>query len=273
MCYYNGQRVTRVEFIELKRLEKKVKNYDFLDVGVHNGFEHKPCAILVPNEDCSDFEIVQMEWGFIPYNVRDRAEATIFQSRYLTMNAKAENLFLNDQGRPSMWADAARNRRGLMLSTGIYEYRHVFPMGKKGVPLKTAVKYPYHVSVKERPYFFMPAVWQEWTDRQTGETVLTGANTTTMANTVMRQIHNSKERMPTILTDDLAWEWMMSKELSEARITEIALTQVPSSKLDFCTVDKAFRASAAPESPFEYADLAPIDLTYADTEKFEYPTW
>ncbi len=31
MCYYNGQKVSRAEFIQLKQLEKAVKNYDFLD--------------------------------------------------------------------------------------------------------------------------------------------------------------------------------------------------------------------------------------------------
>jgi len=46
MCYYNGQRVSRAEFIELKRLAKKVKDYDFLDVRGHNGFEYKPCESL-----------------------------------------------------------------------------------------------------------------------------------------------------------------------------------------------------------------------------------
>jgi len=40
MCYYNGQRVTRAEFIILKGLEKPVRNYDFLNVGVHNGFNY-----------------------------------------------------------------------------------------------------------------------------------------------------------------------------------------------------------------------------------------
>jgi UDP-N-acetylglucosamine 2-epimerase len=45
MCYYNGQKVTRAEFIKLKQLEKAVKNYDFLDVGVHNGFNYAPMAI------------------------------------------------------------------------------------------------------------------------------------------------------------------------------------------------------------------------------------
>jgi len=102
MCYYNGQKVTKAEFIELKRLEKAVRNYDFLDVGVHNGFNYRPSAVLIPNEDRSDFEIVQMEWGFIGNYIPNRAEAEMFRRRYTTLNAKAENLFLNEQGKRSM---------------------------------------------------------------------------------------------------------------------------------------------------------------------------
>jgi len=51
MCYYNGQKVTRAEFIQLKQLEKVVRNYDFLDVGVHNGFNYAPMAIAVASDD------------------------------------------------------------------------------------------------------------------------------------------------------------------------------------------------------------------------------
>ncbi|MCW3110209.1 MAG: hypothetical protein JWQ09_4715 [Segetibacter sp.] len=54
MCYYNGQRVTRAEFIELKSLEKAVKNYDFLDTGIHNGFTYPSCAIAVATDDHRD---------------------------------------------------------------------------------------------------------------------------------------------------------------------------------------------------------------------------
>jgi len=34
MCYYNGQRVTRAEYIRLKNLEKLVADYDFLNAPV-----------------------------------------------------------------------------------------------------------------------------------------------------------------------------------------------------------------------------------------------
>ena len=48
-------------------------------------------------------------------------------------------------------------------------------------------------------------------DKETGETVDTCALVTTKANGLMEQIHNSKKRMPTILTSELAGEWISDR--------------------------------------------------------------
>jgi len=61
--------------------------------------------------------------------------------------------------------------------------------------LKTAIKYPYHIGVKDREYFYMAGIWQAWTDTETGECVETFAIVTTAANRLMEQVHNSKKRM------------------------------------------------------------------------------
>src|SRR3982750_514327 len=66
MCYYNGTKVTKAEYIRLKHLEKLVANYSFLNRDVINGFDFGMTAILKPVKDKEDFEIVPMEWGFVP---------------------------------------------------------------------------------------------------------------------------------------------------------------------------------------------------------------
>jgi putative SOS response-associated peptidase YedK len=279
MCYYNGQRVTRAEYIELKGLEKPVKNYDFLNVGVHNGFNYAPCAILIPSEDGRDFEIVQAEWGYVPGYIKTRAEANIFRAKYTTLNFKAENLFVKEDGKRSMWADAALTRRCLVLSTGLVESRHIPKIGKKGQPLKEMIKYPYQVSVKGQEYFWFPGLYNEWFDPESGTWVNTVAFGVTQANELMKQIHNSKMRMPSILTDDLAWEWMMTKPVNgkltpsmEARLSEIALTQIPSRLLEACTIDRNYR-TALDATPLDYPELAPVDLSYVDTEELQFNHW
>ena len=261
MCYYNGQKVTREEFIRLKMLEKAVKDYGYLDEALIDGFSDKPVAVLKPNADKTNFDIVQMEWGMIAPFVPNREEANIFKRKFTTLNAKAENLFTNEQGKRSMWASAIKKGRCLILSTGFFEWRHIHRThAKTGLPLKSADKYPYHINVINAPYFFMAGIYQDWTDRETGEVIETVALITTKANSVMAQVHNSKMRMPTILNDDLAYEWIMS-DLSDERIMQIASTQLPSEEMVVHTISPQFKALVEPCEPFEYADLPPLEVS------------
>jgi putative SOS response-associated peptidase YedK len=271
MCYYNGQKVSRTEFIRLKSLEKAVSKYTFLNVGVHNGFNYAPCAILVPTEDGKDFDIVQAEWGYVPGFVKTRAEANIFRGKYTTLNFKSENLFVKEDGKPSMWSSAAKNRRCLVLSTGIVESRHIPKIGKKGQELKEMIKYPYYITVKGQEYFFMPGLYNEWLDPETSQFVNTVAIGITSANALMSQIHNSKLRMPTILTEDLAYEWLLEKPDKE-RLSTIARTQIPSRLLEFCTIDPDYR-TAKEATPRDFQELAPIDTTYLYREELEFDHW
>ena len=105
----------------------------------------------------------------------------------------------------------------------------------------------------------MAGIWQPWTDRQTGEQVNTMAIVTTDANYIMKQVHNSKNRMPTNLGDQQAWEWMMD-DTSEERITEIATSQYPAKLMQAYSIEKEFRASVEPTTAFTYEELPPLVL-------------
>ena len=267
MCYYNGQKVTRSEFIRLKQLEKEVRRYNFLNVGVHNGFMFQPAAMAIPNADKTDFELVQGQWGYMPYSIKSHEEAQKFLRFYTTMNFKSENMFLNDKGEKSMWADAVnKGRTCLVLSTGIVENRHINKIGKKGEELKATEAYPYMVTMKEQEYFWFAGLYNQVLDKETGELVYTFAFATTKANALFRQIHNKdkKWRMPAVLNDDLAWEWMMTNPTPE-RLQRIAQTQVPSKDMEYCTITKEYLQRIA--NPTEYPGLAGIDMSYMDTEE------
>jgi putative SOS response-associated peptidase YedK len=272
MCYYNGQKVTRAEYIQLMELEKAVKNYEFLNRPVISAFEYGGIAVLKPNHTRDNFDIVQMEWSLLPNYVKNRDQAFKFrrgykkndgswQTGYDTQNAKGEELLSIDPKtqRPKMYRDAAIHNRCLIVSTGFFEWRHVYPLNKRtGEPRKTPDKYPHYIGVKDHPYFYIAGVWQPWTDLETGETVNTVTLVTTKANSLMAKIHNSKERMPTILADELAWEWMMMG-LSEERITELATFQFPTEQMEACTVQKDFQKAEDPTAPFVYDDLLALD--------------
>lgn len=111
MCYNNGQKVTRTEFIRLKNLEKTVGNYNFLNVGVHNGFMFQPSAIALANADKTDFELVLAHWGYLPGAIKTHEDANTFVRSYTTTNFNSENMLMSDKGNRSMWADAVRNGR------------------------------------------------------------------------------------------------------------------------------------------------------------------
>ncbi len=267
MCYYNGVKVTKAEYIRLKQLEKAVAKYDFLNRDLHIGFEYSNVPVCKRVDGAEDFDIVEMEWGFIPSYIRTREDASkmrlgykdnngFFKKPMITLNAVGEELLLPDK----IYRQAALKRRCLFLSTGFFDWQHVYPKNKRtGKPVSTAVKYPYHITVKDKGYFFMAGIWQAWTDKTTGEYIETASLVTTKANKLMKQIHNSKERMPTILNEDLAYEWLLG-DLSEERITEIATWQFPAEEMDACTIAKDFREALEPTKAFEYADLPALKL-------------
>ena len=265
MCYYNGQKITYVEYIRLLQLEKMVAEYEFLDRDLMVGFDYGLNAVLKKQPDKIDFDIVQMEWGFIPFYIKTREDLVKMRLGYkddkgkfhppvTTLNAVGEEMLAPGK----IYRDAALKRRCLVLSSGFFEWRHVYPLNKKtGLPLKTANKYPYHISVKDKPYFFMAGIWQPWTDKKTGEYVESFAIVTTAANSLMEQVHNSKKRMPAILTEELAYEWLLG-DLDEKRIREIATSQFPAEQMQACTIAKDFRESILPSAPFVYEELSEL---------------
>lgn len=270
MCYYNGQKVTRAEYIRLKQLEKAIASYDFLGRSLQVGFDYGLNAVLRKIPDQKDFDIVQMEWGFIPDAgrwpfVETREDLQNMRNGYVdargkyqmpitTLNAVSEEILQKNK----IYRDAALHRRCLVLSSGFFEWRHIYPLNKRtGQPLKTPVKYPYHIRVKDREYFYMAGIWQPWTDAITGEYVESFAIVTTAANSLMEQIHNSKKRMPTILDEDLAWEWLM-EDIDENRIATIASHQFPADQMEACTIAKDFRDQLDPTATFTYDELPAI---------------
>jgi putative SOS response-associated peptidase YedK len=270
MCYYNGQKVSHEEWLRLKDLEKRVSEYGFLNADLHDGFAYGNIAALKPIDGVNDFNIVQMEWGFIPdtwfgrtLDTREKVEewrrgyknpSGVFVSGITTLNAMSEELLQKGK----IYRESAIQRRCLVLSSGFFEWRHIFPKNKRtGLPVKTALKIPHYITLKDKPYFFMAGIYKPWTDTGTGETVDTVSIITTAApeGHLMATIHNSKMRMPTILNEDLAYEWMLERDLPEPRITEIAKAQYPSEAFMACTIAKEFKTALDPALPFIYEDM------------------
>jgi putative SOS response-associated peptidase YedK len=74
---------------------------------------------------------------------------------------------------------------------------------------------------------------------------------------MMEILHNSKKRMPVILTREKALEWLRS-DLTEKEITEIATFQYPAERMAAQAIIKDFQRATNPKEPHEYPDFKPL---------------
>lgn len=255
MCYYNGCRVTRAEYIRLMAIEKEIKNLLFLNRPVQSGFDYSDWPVIVPIHNGTDIEIKLMHWEYIPESIHDADELIAARKNFTWLNAKGENLFVNEKGRESMYKEGAESGRILALSTGFYEWRHIPKIGKSGQPLKETEKIPYFITVDgPEEYFFMAGVSRIWHNLEMNQNAPTFSIVTTEANELMQKVHNTKRRMPLILPPELAWEWIQ-KDTTLERVAELAKFQLPASKMKAWPVAKNFLHSNQPEKEFQYENL------------------
>lgn len=149
-------------------------------------------------------EIGVARWGLVPYWVRTEDEAA--KIRLKTFNARADTLF----EKPS-YRQAARSHRCLIPSTGFFEWRHE---GKR--------KIPYFIYLPEEPVFSIAGIYDVWKNPETGGRVNTFSMITTEANPMMAYIHNSKQRMPAVLSRNDEERWL-DPRLSEADVLSLLL--------------------------------------------------
>ena len=75
--------------------------------------------------------------------------------------------------------------------------------------------------------------------------------------------------MPTILTKELAEEWL-EDGLTQKRITEIATHQYPEELMDAYTIPKDFKKIALPKTKFYYPELENAVLYRLNNDLYEY---
>ncbi len=128
-------------------------------------------------------ELVALRWGLIPFWAKDPSIGNRM------INARAETV----AEKPS-YRNAYKHRRCVVLADGFYEWR------KEG-----GGKTPYFISLASGKPFGLAGLWENWTDRETGESVQTTTLITTDANDFMAPLHH---RMPVILEPGTAGDWL-----------------------------------------------------------------
>ncbi|HRK04572.1 MAG TPA: SOS response-associated peptidase [Chlorobiota bacterium] len=156
-----------------------------------SGFVH-PRLPFVTNERPDALEVV--EWGLIPRWTKSAEAAG--ELRDMTLNARAETI----RTKPS-FREAIVKRRGLLPVNGFVEWRH-----------EGTIKHPYFVRMREAELFTLGCIWEDWTDRDSGELRRTFSIVTTEANGLMSWIHNAKQRMPAIITKGDRKTWLSDSD-------------------------------------------------------------
>jgi putative SOS response-associated peptidase YedK len=256
MCFYIGVDISRSKHIKLKKVSKKVDELPInLVKPMVSGFDYPLWPVLKPAAGGEDFNIEMMHWEFIPSYIK-RMEALVHFRKgginpltgkkdfpHNTLNAIGEEVL----NKPT-YKEAALKRRCLVLASGFYEWRHFTPLGGKDTA------YPYYVDLSGAEYFFMAGIYNQWIDQQSGEMIDSFSILTTKANSLMKQVHNNKKRMPVILPEEEASEWIRS-DISVDRISSIARYSIPSHMLNATSIIKNFRQSGEPREGFHYIEL------------------
>ena len=242
MCYFNSLVAPKGATVSLAGSNKTL---DPVNKPLQSGFSYSNWPII--KGSAQNFTIENAHWELIAPWVKTSQEVQAGREKFNTLNATAERLLESKLFKP-----AALNNRCLALSSGFYEWRHYKPAGAK-----KEIAYPYFISLKEQPLFYMAGIYQPWTDKETGETMDTFSIVTTKANTLMEQIHNKKKRMPTILNEAQAAEWI-SPNVSESKIMELAYFSIDESIMSAYTINKSFRSIDVPMNPYVYDELPMI---------------
>ncbi|MEO0001000.1 MAG: hypothetical protein RL766_1046 [Bacteroidota bacterium] len=256
MCFHNGIDINRATHIKLGKHEKQVADFNLnLQMPYASGFDYPLWPVLKPVDAGLDFIPCMMHWEFIPSYIRGMDALLHFRKGGLntktgkkdiphnTLNAIGEEVL----NKPT-YQQAALQRRCLVLSSGFYEWRHYTPPGGKDTA------YPYYITCKDSEYFFMAGIWNPWVDQETGEVVDSFAILTTAASSMMSAIHNKKKRMPVILPEQEAVEWIRSG-LSKDQIGALARYVISDDQLEAHTIRKDFRILEEPREPFQYPEL------------------
>lgn len=218
MCFHNSltKKVTTVA-ARYGRKSDIVEIYqDILNEQYHvNAFNFPRYPIVTASDEMQVYQ-----WGLIPFWVKSEKDAD--KIRRMTLNARADTLFQKPSFRESVM-----KKRCLVPSTGYFEWRH-----------EKNKKIPYYIYVKDEPIFSMAGLYDTWLDKSTGELLTTFSIITTDTNPLTDYIHNTKHRMPAILSKEDEEKWL-DPGLSQNEVATL-LEPIDAEKMDAYIVQNNF---------------------------------
>lgn len=205
---------------------------DIIDEQYHVSAFNFPKYPIITTSD----EVQVFDWGLIPFWTKTEKNAA--EIRRMTLNARDDTLF----EKPS-FREPIMKKRCIVPSTGYFEWRHE---GNK--------KIPFYIYLKDEPIFSMAGIYDRWLNRETGEEHHTFSIITTDTNPLTDYIHNTKHRMPAILSKEDEEKWL-DASLSKAEIRSL-LKPFDADQMDAYVIKNDFiRKSTSDPSILEKADL------------------
>lgn len=183
MCFHSQQSLT-AQKLENRFQAKFIDPQSFFPA-VYNGFQF-PQTPVIANIQADSIQL--FHWGLIPPWAKDNS------IRKNTLNARIETI----HEKPA-FRNVAHNRC-LILADGFFEWQWLDEKGKK--------KQKYLITLPDKDAFAFAGIYSPWVDKSTGELIHTYSILTTEAKGLMREIHNSKKRMPVILSKQIEQAWL-----------------------------------------------------------------
>jgi len=202
MCFFSRQSKNATELEH--RFNAKIANKQMFETAiVYNGFTYPKTPVIT----CNNKDIFQhFQWGLIPFWAKDDS------IKQYTLNAKIETL----NEKPAF--KSVVNKRCLIIADGFYEWQWLDLKGKQ--------KQKYLITLPNNDLFAFAGLWSEWSNKETGEITKSYSIVTTETNAQMSIIHNSKKRMPIILTKENEYNWLANDSFENFKKVEIALSAV-----------------------------------------------
>lgn len=205
---------------------------DIIDEQYHVSAFNFPKYPIITTSD----EVQVFDWGLIPFWTKTEKNAA--EIRRMTLNARDDTLF----EKPS-FREPIMKKRCIVPSTGYFEWRHE---GNK--------KIPFYIYLKDEPIFSMAGIYDRWLNRETGEEHHTFSIITTDTNPLTDYIHNTKHRMPAILSKEDEEKWL-DASLTKTEIMFL-LKPFDADQMDAYVIKNDFiRKSPSDPSILEKADL------------------
>ena len=189
MCYRTKLNAV-LKDIESTFKARFIEPESYISMDEINGFSFMKTPVITND---NQEEIEMLNWGLIPFWAKDD------KIRQNTLNARIETV----TGKPAF--SNSVNNRCLIIADAYYEWQWQDPKGK--------AKKKYLITPKDQEIFAFAGIYASWRNPQNQELVNSYSILTTDANELMREIHNSKKRMPIILKKEDRERWLSGADV------------------------------------------------------------